>query len=249
MKKMDVSIMSKLLENAEFKAYFFKLFGKTKLKKIDPENPDVQEIVDILMPTSSSYNTYDAEEDPEQKKYPYDVMKVRVIYGNNPETNTRKYYINMVKIDPQSGDKITIKEEDYEEIFGSELRGCVARFQYQPQFWILGTGEKKCGIKYVLKEIQYIPFKSAKPDGMMGQTMEEDDEETALMKKFAKTTVSTKPTTSNEVEEVEEDDAQEVSSEEEVEEEEEEEIEEEVEEETETVQEEPKKRGRRAKVN
>ena len=33
--------MTKLLENPDFKNMFFKLFGKTKLKKIDPENPDI----------------------------------------------------------------------------------------------------------------------------------------------------------------------------------------------------------------
>ena len=29
-------------------------------------------------------------------------MKIRVIYGNNPENNTRKYYINMTKLNPET---------------------------------------------------------------------------------------------------------------------------------------------------
>ena len=82
------------------------------------------------MPTSSSYMRYDPEEDPENRKYPYDVMKIRVIYGTNPENQQRKYYINMTKLNPSTGETVPIPEEKYEDLFGTELRGCVARFQY-----------------------------------------------------------------------------------------------------------------------
>jgi hypothetical protein len=59
-------------------------------------------------------------------------MKIRVIYGLNNETGARKYYINMSKYNPETNTTERISEDKYEEIFETELRGCVARFQYQP---------------------------------------------------------------------------------------------------------------------
>jgi len=84
------------------------------------------------MPVSSSYVEYDVEDDPEHKKYPYDVMKIRVIYGTNPDSGDRKYYLNMAKLefneDSPKPTSVPVPESKYEEVFGSELRGAIARF-------------------------------------------------------------------------------------------------------------------------
>jgi aspartyl/asparaginyl-tRNA synthetase len=111
---------------------FFRYFGKNKLKKIDQDNPDYQEIVDTLIPQSSSYVKYDEDEDPEKRKYAYDTMKLRVIYGTNQDTGAKKFYLDMTKFNPETGEDVKITEDKYEEMFGGEMRGCVARFQYQP---------------------------------------------------------------------------------------------------------------------
>lgn len=85
----------------------------------------------------------------------------------------------MRKRDIETNTAPLVPKEEYVNVFGSsELKGCVARFVFKIQVWV-NANSKTLGIKYILTNIEYIPFQTAK--GEINTELEIDEDEEAAL--------------------------------------------------------------------
>lgn len=68
-----------------------------------------------------------------------------------------------------------VPKEDYIQVFGSEMKGCVARFVFKIQVWV-NANSKTMGIKYILTNVEYIPFQTIKSEVNTELDVDEDEE-------------------------------------------------------------------------